>query len=62
MVVSEFKLGVRALEFRNQSFDWSKGQSLLIATTTKWVLMLYKVVLYEDYSPIMPNPFCVANK
>ena len=64
MVVSEFKLevGLRALEFWNQSFDWSKGQLLLIITTTKWVPILYKVVLLEDYSPIMLNPFCVAYK
>ena len=62
MVVSEFKLGVRALEFCNQTFDWSKGQLLLIVTTTKWVLILYKVVLHEDYSPIMLNLFCVAYK
>ena len=62
MVVSEFKLGVRALEFWNQGFDWSKGQLLLIVTTTKWVLILYKVVLHKDYLPIMLNPFCVAYK
>ena len=62
MVVSEFKLRVRALEFLSQTFDWSKSQLLLIFTTTKWVLILYKVALNEDYSSIMLNSFCVANK
>ena len=61
MVVSEFKLGVRALEFWNQSFDWSKGQLLLIFTTTKCILTLHEV-LCEDYSPNMLNPSRVYYK
>ena len=55
-------LGVKDLEFWNQRFGWSKGQLLLIFTTTKWVLILYKVALREDYSPIMLNPFCASYK
>ena len=62
MVVSEFKLGVRALEFWNQSFDWSKAQLLLIYATTKWVILLYEVVLREDNLPIMLNTFSISYK
>ena len=62
MVVSEFNLGVRALKFRNQNFDWSKSQLLSLFTAAKRVLILCKVVLREVYSPIMLNPFCVAHK
>ena len=35
---------------------------LLIFTTTKWVLIFYEVVLREDYSPVVLNPFCVSYK